>query len=495
LRLRISWTPWKITGLLAGLLVFALLAGLDTPLKHSAEWGPRPAYAAAGAALMAIWWLTEALPIYVTACVPLVLFPLLGVFGPGLGANVRQSALPYADPYIFLFAGGMGIAAAMQQWNLHRRIALGIMDRVGTDPRRLLAGFLGATAFISLWISNTATAAMMMPIGIAVIAQIEDHLGGRRLARYGMAIMLSIAYGSNVGGIGTKIGTAPNAQFSGFMERLHPPVSISFLQFMAVGLPFVVFFLPVVWWMLWRIGRGDELEGEIGAEIVHGELVKLGPVRRPERIVLGVFLAAAVLWIAGKALTAFLEPHVTAFKLTSAHVEGSIAVLAALVLILWRSGGRQVLGWKAFSRVPWETLLLLGGGFAMAAAIQKSGLSDFMSAQLAAVRGLPPFAQVLLASLATVALSAVASNTATIAVMLVVLKDAVAPEVMTTVLFAATIACSCDFALPAGTPPNAIVFGSGYVTIPRMARTGVVLDFLAAVLAAVWCWVIVRWVV
>jgi len=486
------FTPWKLAGLLAGFLAFALLAGLDSPLKHGAEWGPRPAYAAAGAALMAIWWLTEALPIYVTACVPLVLFPLLGVFGPGLGANVRQSVLPYVDPYIFLFAGGMGIAAAMQQWNLHRRIALGIMDRVGTDPRRLLAGFLVATAFISLWISNTATAAMMMPIGIAVIAQIEDHLGGRRLARYGMAIMLSIAYGANVGGIGTKIGTAPNAQFSGFMERLD--ISISFLQFLAVGLPFVLMFLPVVWWMLWRIGREDGLAGEIGADVVAGELAKLGPVRRPERIVLGVFLATAALWVAGKVITAALAPHIAWFELTSAHFEGGVAMLAALLLLLWRTQGRQVLGFRALSRVPWETLLLLGGGFAMAAAIQKSGLSNFMSSQLAVVRGLPPFGQVLLASMATVALSAVASNTATIAVMLVVLKDAVAPEVMATTLFAATIACSCDFALPAGTPPNAIVFGSGYVTIPRMARAGVVLDLLAAVLAAVWCWVIVRWV-
>jgi solute carrier family 13 (sodium-dependent dicarboxylate transporter), member 2/3/5 len=163
--------------------------------------------------------------------------------------------------------------------------------------------------------------------------------------------------------------------------------------------------------------------------------------------------------------------------------------------MLWRSGGGPVLGFRALSRVPWETLLLLGGGFAMAAAIQKSGLSGFMSAQLAAVQGLPPFGQVLLASAATVALSAVASNTATIAVMLVVLRDAVAPEVMVTTLFAATIACSCDFALPAGTPPNAIVFGSGYVSIPRMAKTGVVLDLLAALAAAVWCWLIVRWVI
>lgn len=484
-----AFTPWKLAGLLAGLAAFALFALVDTPLRHDPQWGARPAFAAAAASLMAVWWLTEAVPIYWTACMPLLLFPLFGVFGPGLGQNVRLTVLPYVDPYIFLFAGGMGIAAAMQQWSLHRRIALGIMHRIGSDPRRLLAGTLAATAFISLWISNTATAAMMMPIGIAVVAQIEDQLGGRRLVHYGMAIMLAIAYGANVGGIGTKIGTAPNAQFSGFMERLG--TQISFLQFLVVGLPFVLLFLPVVWVMLWRIGRQDGLTGAIGEEIVAGELAKLGAVRRPERIVLGVFLATAGLWIAGKWITAFLKPRITGFEISSAHVEGGIAMLAALVLILWRTEGRQVLGFRALTRVPWETLLLLGGGFAMAAAIQGSGLSQWLSAQLLAVRGLPPFTQVLLASVATVGLSAVASNTATIAVMLVVLKDAVAPEILTTTLFAATIACSCDFALPAGTPPNAIVFGSGYVTIPRMARTGVLLDLIAAVLAAVWCWLVV----
>jgi sodium-dependent dicarboxylate transporter 2/3/5 len=366
------------------------------------------------------------------------------------------------------------------------------MHKIGSDPRRLLAGTLAATAFISLWISNTATAAMMMPIGIAVVAQIEDQIGGRRLKHYGMALMLAIAYGANVGGIGTKIGTAPNAQFSGFMERLG--VQISFLQFLVVGLPFVLLFLPIVWAMLWRMGRHDNLTGEIGEEVVAGELARLGPVRRPERIVLGVFLVTASLWIGGKLLTAFLKPRITAFELTSAHVEGGIALLAALVLLLWRTEGRQVLGFRALKRVPWETLLLLGGGFAMAAAIQGSGLSQWLGAQLLAVRGLPPFAQVLLASIAVVALSSVASNTATIAIMLVVLKDAVSPEILTTTLFTATIACSCDFALPAGTPPNAIVFGSGYVTIPKMARTGAVLDLMAAVLAAAWCWLIVRWV-
>ena len=483
------FTRLQLAGLAGGLVAFFLLAFLDTPLRHDPEFGAKPAFAAAGASLMAIWWLTEALPIYVTACVPLVLFPLTGVFGGGMGANVRQSVMPYLDPYIFLFAGGMAIAAAMQQWNLHRRIALGIMDRIGSDPRRLLAGTLAATAFISMWISNTATAAMMMPIGLAVVLQVEDQRGAGRLRHYGMAIMLAIAYGANVGGIGTKIGTAPNAQFSGFMERIG--IEISFLQFLAVGLPFVLLFLPVTWWMLWRIGRQEGLEGEIGEEVVRGELAKLGPVQRQERIVLGVFLVTAGLWIAGKLLTEILKARVP-FEITSAHVEGGIAMLAALVLLLWRTRGRQVLGFRALAAVPWETLLLLGGGFAMAAAIQKSGLSAWLGGQLVALRGVPPFAQVLLSSIAVVALSAVATNTATIAVMLVVLKDAVAPDIMTTTLFAATIACSCDFALPVGTPPNAIVFGSGYVSIPRMARTGVVLDLLAAALAAVWCWLIVR---
>lgn len=486
---RFSWTPGRTAGFVAGLVAFGLFAFLDSPLRHDPEFGSRPAWAAAIAALMAIWWLTEALPIYFTACVPLVAYPLFRPFGPELLGNVGATIDAYLDPYIFLFAGGMAIAAAMQRWDLHRRIALNIMAAIGTDPKRLLAGFLCATAFISLWISNTATSTMMVPIGIAVLAQIELQRGGGRLRHYGMAIMLAIAYGSNVGGIGTKIGTAPNAQFAGFAERLG--IEISFLQFMAVGLPFVVVFLPIVWWFLWRIGRGDDLGETMGATAVADEIGKLGPIRREERIVLGVFAVTAALWIGGKLVTGLLKPWVTAFPLTSAHVEGGIAMLAAFALLLWRSRGHAVLNGQALKTVPWETLLLLGGGFAMASAIQASGLSNHVGAQLLGLRSFPPLGQIVLASLVTVALSAVASNTATIAVMLVVLHQAVAAPNLPSVLFAATLAASCDFALPAGTPPNAIVFGSGYVTIPRMARTGVVLDLLAALLAAGWCWLVV----
>lgn len=485
---------WQLVGFLAGLASFGFFLLADTPLGHSTA-GARPAHAAAVVSLMALWWLTEAVPIYWTACVPLAAFPLLRVFEGGFTGSLERTAVAYVDPYIFLFAGGMAIAAAMQQWNLHRRIALTIMYAIGTDPKRLLAGFLVATAAISLWISNTATAAMLMPIGMAVIAQIEHQLGGRRLASYGMAIMLSIAYGANVGGIGTKIGTAPNAQFAGFLETMGR--SITFLEFLLVGLPFVVMFLPVVWWGLWRLGRRDRLSGDLGKEAVAEELAALGPVRFPEKVVLTVFAATALLWIAGKQLTTWLKPQVSAVNLTSAHVEGGIAVAAAVLLFCWPLfsepwKGRRVLELPALARVPWETLLLLGGGFAMAAGVQGSGLSTFMTAGLSGLKSLPPFAQVLLAATAAVGLSAVASNTATIAVLLVVLKEAVSPEILTTVLFAATVGASCDFALPAGTPPNAIVFGSGYVTIPRMARLGVVLDLTAALMAAAWCYFIVR---
>lgn len=484
------------TGLLAGGAAFAAIALLDSSLHHDPQYGARPALAAATAALMAIWWLTEALPIYATACVPMVAFPLLGVFGGGLGNGLKESFLPYADPYIFLFAGGMGIAAAMQQWNLHRRIALSIMAAIGAEPRRILAGILVATAFISLWISNTATAAMMMPIGLAVIVQMEAQTGAKRLAHFGMAIMLAIAYGANVGGIGTKIGTAPNAQFAGFAEDLG--IQVSFLQFLLVGTPFVLLFLPIVFHFLWRIARRDaaEMAGASAGRLVRSELDKLGAMRRAEKVVLGVFLFTAGLWIAGKWLTAFLAAALAGrlgdFKLSSAHVEGGIAMLAAIVLFCWFTQGRQVLTVTALRQVPWETLLLLGGGFAMAAGTQKSGLSAWAASQLGLLQHLPPYGQVLLAAVATVAISAVASNTATIAVMLVVLRDAVpVPELLPTVLFAATLGASCDFALPAGTPPNAIVFGSGYVTIPRMARTGVVLDLLAALVAATWCYFVV----
>jgi len=469
--------------LIAGPLAFAALLLLDTPLQHWGEYGAKPALAAGLTLWMAIWWISEAFPIHWTACLPLVVLPWTSIHGEGPAANLRGALHPYLDPYIFLFLGGMGIAAAMQQWNLHRRIALAVMRVVGTDPRRLLFGLLVATAAVSLWISNTATAAMMFPIGMAVIAEFERGTG-RRLTHYGAALMLAVAYGSNVGGIGTKIGTAPSAQLSGFLAQRG--TEVSFLDFMAVGIPFVALFLPVVWLALWRVGRRDAPSAEVGRAALAREGARLGAPGPGERVVGSVFLAAVTLWILSKPITEGLRAR--GFDgLASAQVEASVAMLASLVLVLWRVERRPALAPASLRFVQWGTLVLLGGGFSLAATIEASGLSHWMGAQLVALRDSAPLLQITAASFTTVTLSAVASNAATVAVLLPVLAGSVSPEHVNSVLFAATFAASCDFALPAGTPPNAIVFGSGYLTIPLMVRTGVGLDVAAALLAALWC--------
>ncbi len=483
-------------GLVAGPAIGLAIAFLPLGIEPASA-----RYAAAVASLMAAWWLTEALPITVTALVPLVAYPLLGVFPGGPLAGARESAEPYADGYIFLFMGGMALAAAMQECSLHRRIALTIMDRIGTEPKRLLLGFLVATAFLSLWISNTACAVMMTPIGMAVLSQYVAQ-EGRRPAAFGASVMMSIAYAANIGGIGTKIGTAPNAQFAGFVQQ-NLGIEVSFAKFLLIGMPFVIAMIPIAWWVLWRAGRSDAPAAR--SEEVARELARLGSMSRAEKIVLGFFLGAAALWIASGPITAWLAPawpKVKAAvpvlgslfpKLLSKHVEAGIALLAGFSLLAVPVGsGRRALTVAGLRGVPWSTLLLLGGGFAMAHGIEESGLSKWMAAKLGGMSALPLAGKMAVATFLTVAISAVASNTATIAVMLSVLRGVSTPSETAAVLAAATIASSCDFMLPAGTPPNAIVFGSGWVSIPRMARTGVVLDVVAAALAAAWGWIGLR---
>jgi sodium-dependent dicarboxylate transporter 2/3/5 len=483
-RARVRPVPFTL-----GVAFFVALLTIETPLHGFGTYGDRPARAAAVTGLMAFFWLTEALPITLTACLPLLLFPVLGVFGQGPGADLATTLGPYVDPYIFLFLGGMGIAAAMQQWGLHRRLAVGIMAFLGTDPRRLLLGILCGSAFVSLWISNTATAAMMVPIALAVATALERQIGPGRMTAYGAALLLAVAYGANVGGIGTKIGTAPNAQFAQFMERT-VGVEVGFLDFMAVGLPFVMLMLPVTWAVLWLAGRRDAPGADVGAAVVSAEHRALGPIARGEGVVLFVFVVTAGLWMAGRPLHGLLAPPLAdafGWTVTAAHVEGGIAMTALVALLLLRTGGQPVLAIRSLRFVPWDTLVLLGGAFSMAHGVQQSGLSIWIGSRLGAVAALDPTQQVLVATFVTVGLTAVASNTATTGVMLNVLRDAVPAANLSTVLFASTIAASLDFALPAGTPPNAIVFGTGFVTVAQMVRTGVVLDLLGAVMAAFWC--------
>jgi sodium-dependent dicarboxylate transporter 2/3/5 len=298
--------------------------------------------------------------------------------------------------------------------------------------------------------------------------------------------MLAVAYGSNVGGIGTKIGSPTNSVFAGVASR-RLGVDVGFVEYMVAALPFVVLFLPLVWWVLWRQGRKDALGPGQGVSVIQRELAALGPLSGGEKVVGTVFLVAAALWMGGDFFRDVLAPWVASafdgFKLLGKHYEASVALLAAGTLVLL---GR--LSRAALVRVPWDTLLLLGGGFALAAGIEGSGLSTYMAARLAGLETLGPVAQYGAVALATVLLSAVASNTATVNVLLNVLPGSLP------LLAVSTFASSCDFALPAGTPPNAIVFGSGYVRLPTMMRVGVGLDFLAASLLTVYGLVWVRFV-
>ncbi len=469
---------WQLFGLLLGPLVFGLVAFVPSPLHEIEGFGHRPAYAAAVALLMAIFWFTEALPIAWTACLPLLLFPAFGVFGRGLLRDTAKAAEPFADAYIFLFLGGMAIGAAMEQWNLHRRVALHIMRAIGAEPKRLLLGMLVATASVSLWISNTATAVMMIPIAVALLAQLERASGGAKLQHYGAALTLSVAYACNVGGMGTKIGTATNSIFAGWVSK-NLQYDVGFLEFMALGLPFVILFIPIVWMALWRLARHDPHVGGQARDVLDRELSAMGAMSNGERKVAVVFACAALLWISGDLLKPLLTPLVPTFwegyRFEGKHYEASVALLAALVLIGWGA-----VNLRALKKVPWSTLLLLGGSFAMASGIDGSGLSKYLAQRLSFANEMSLFGQLVFTAFSTIALSAVASNTATVNLMLNVL-----PRTMP-VLATCALAASCDFALPAGTPPNAIVFGAGYVRLPQMMRVGVTLDLAAGVLLSLY---------
>ncbi len=505
-------TPWrrilfkKPTYLAAGVLAFLGILLFDSRLHEFTEggvdYGRRPALAAATTALMAIWWLSEATSIYITALVPLLLFPLFRIGGGGLLDEGEKALTPYFNAYNFLFLGGMAIAAAMQQWNLHSRIALTILRAIGTRPRLILLGMLMATATISLWISNTATASMMLPIGMALAAQIEKQAGGTRRECFCGSLMLAIAYGANVGGMGTKIGTGPNLIFSSFAAR-DLGREVTFLEFLAIGFPFVVLFLPVVWLALWAGGRRDAPREDIGRDVIDRQLEGLGPMSRGEWVVLAVFLATAAMWICGQPIQGLLPKAIPlvenwTIKIESRHIEAGIAMLAMVFLLAFPVGkeiprGPMALNFRSLRLIPWETLILLGGGLALAEGIEASGLSKWMGGHLGVLREAPVFLQYLGVCLVTVYFGAIASNVATTNLMLVVLKSVGIGQTLP-LSAAATLSASCDFMLPAGTPPNAIVFGSGYLTIPRMAKVGFVLDFLSASILALWGSTGIRWI-
>ncbi len=462
-------------GLVAGPVAALLILLLPTP----AGLPPEGLRTGAAALWMAIWWTTEAVPIPVTALLPLVLFPFLGVL------PMPEAAAPYAAEVIFLFMGGFFLAAGMESTGLHRRIALEIIRRVGLGPERLVLGFMLATAFLSMWISNTATAAMTLPIGIAVV-EIFRRDEPREGFPLGVSLMLGMAYAASIGGVATLIGTPPNAIFAGAVAELLDG-DVGFGQWMLLGLPVTVVMLPLTWFLLVRVLHPP---GELQADastVLEAEIDSLGPTTPAERRVAWVFGLTALCWVlrAPKSLGAFTIPGLQ--TLAPGIRDSTIAIAASIILFILRKGGpgqragHPILSWDRARRIPWGVLLLFGGGLSLARGMESSGLSRWIGSSVEGLSGVPDL--VLFAALAIlfVFLTELTSNAATTTMAMPVLVGAAAAMGSDPIPFmiVATMASSMAFMLPVATPPNAIVFGSDYLTIPQMVKAGLVLNLVA----------------
>lgn len=463
----------RTIGLFLGPLLFVVW--LLVPLPEGMP--PAGWRVAAVAGLMAVWWITEAIPIAATALLPIALFPILRVMP---SAEVTVS---YANHLIYLFLGGFLIAVTIERWDLHRRIALLTIRLIGSSPDRIILGFMLATAGLSMWISNTATAMMMLPIGLAVIHQASLMIGRSgddpetTPFRFGTALMLSIAYSASIGGIATLIGTPPNAILVGVLEKTFSE-SISFVDWMKVGLPLSAVMLVLAWLYLTKVAfRSDISALPGGVELIESELRKLGPVTREQKWVLGVFLAVAAAWI---------FRGLVPWKALAMVDDPTIAIAGALVLFLIPSDWRRgifLLDWRTAVRIPWDVIILFGGGFALANGFSGSGLTEWIASNLNALQGTSPFILIGVTGLVIIFLTEITSNTATASLSLpLVAAFAEAVHIhplglMVTVAIAASLA----FMMPVATPPNAIVYSSRYVTMPQMAGAGLGLNLISAV--------------
>ncbi len=426
-------------------------------------------------AWMAVWWLTEAIHISATALLPLVLLSLTGT------ATIAQAAAPYADKLIFLFMGGFLLALSMQRWGLDRRIALVTLRLVGDRPTSMVGGIMLATAAISMFVSNTATAAMMLPITLSIVALVERHAGSDagRQSNFAICMMLGMAYAASIGGLGTPIGTPPNGILVGVLERTYQ-TTVEFGTWMKVALPLMVVFLAVAWLLLTRLLHPvphARLEG--AAELVRREYAQLGPVKPGEWVTLIVFTLAALAWMSLHLLKRFI-PSLD---------DAVIAMAAGLVLFVVPLSGRRrefVMDWATARKVPWEILILFGGGLSLADALQANGVAQFIASITTgfAAGGVPTVLVVLAVTATIVFVSEIASNTATAATLLPILAVmapglGINPYVL---LFPAAFAASCGFMLPVSTPPNALAFSTGYLTVGQMCRAGLLLDLIGILL-------------
>jgi solute carrier family 13 (sodium-dependent dicarboxylate transporter), member 2/3/5 len=450
-------------GLWLGPLAFLAIVVLSPPEGMTDEGWRTTAVAA----LMAIWWVSEAIPISATAFVPLILFPLLGVL------PIAEAAAPYANPIIFLFMGGLILALAMERWDLHRRVALEVVRAVGVRPDRIVLGFMLASASISLWVSNTATAVMMLPIALSVarLVQPDPDVDATPPDRnLGLNLMLGVAYASSIGGLGTLIGTPPNALLAGFMLETYG-VEIGFARWMLVGIPLVAVTLPLAWLLLLRIYPISIREIPGGRRVIEEARRALGPLSAAEARVGLTFLATALVWIFRPLIDGVL-PGLD---------DAGIAIAGAFALFLIPAGGGKgaLMDWRTAERLPWGVLLLFGGGLSLSAAVRDTRLAEWIGANVGTL-GWPSVAMVLVVTAVIIFLTELTSNTATAATFLPLTASIAIGQGENPLLLAvpAALAASCAFMLPVATPPNAVVFNGGHVTVPQMAWAGLWLNLL-----------------
>ena len=459
----------KVIGLFSGPLVFIGCLLYFDPIGLSDE-----ANAVLASTLwIAIWWITEAIPIEVTALLPIILFPLTGALG------LSDTTAAFGHKYVFLYLGGFVIAITIERWNLHKRIALNIINFIGTNITNIILGFMLATAAMSMWISNTATSVMMLPIGMAIISQLRDNpdtVEDENLI-FGKALMLAIAYSASIGGMATLIGTPPNLVLAGVVEKTYG-IEITFAQWFIFGFPISILLLFICWLYLTRFAfRFKQKSFPGGRAEIKKQVAALGPISYEEKLIFGIFLCTALAWISR---SIFLKQFIPAIDDTI------IAMIAAIVIFLipTKEGDRTLLTWEEALKLPWGILLLFGGGMALAAGFSKSGLAEWIASQMTLLQGVAIIILVISMIAAVNFLTEITSNLATTAMLLPVL----APMALTIdvhpyiLMVAATVAASCAFMLPVATPPNAVVFGSGYLRIPDMFKAGIGMNLISILL-------------
>ena len=465
-------------GLIAAVLVF-IFADLG-PENYNAR------LTASIAALMSVWWIFEAIPLAATALIPLVLFPILGI------VNAKQTSQAYMNSTIFLFMGGFIIAIAMEKWNLHKRIALNLISLFGSNPSRIIMGFMVASAFISMWISNTATAVMLLPIGLAILYKLEDQFGAERIRNFSISLLLGIAYACSIGGIATFIGTPPNLVFRKIYAITFPArPEISFGQWMSFGVPMMLILLVAAWAILVKLVYRIDKNLSIDPRVIKQEKDKLGKITYEEKNVLIVFVITAFLWIFRTKLDlGFLQiPGWSGlFSKPEFIDDGTVAITMSLILFLLPVKNKKddeiaILDFSTIRKVPWDIILLFGGGFALADGFVSTGLSDIIGRQFTVLNNFPIFILIIGVSITITFLTELTSNTATAQIILPILAALsielkIDPLIL---MIPATMSASMAFMMPVATPPNAIVFSSQRLRVFDMAKAGLLLNLIGAV--------------